>query len=78
MATRSRKGYWRMSANSIVQRALNNRWLHEQEFPTCARCGLFFTTGRRPASDRNRRMRTRTYGGVAAGLVFTGQSRRAD
>jgi len=33
MATRSRKGYWRMSANSIVQRALNNRWLHEQGLP---------------------------------------------
>ena len=33
MATRSRKGYWRMSANSIVQRALNNRWLHEQGVP---------------------------------------------
>jgi RNA-directed DNA polymerase len=33
MATRSRKGYWRMSANSIVQRALNNRWLHEQRVP---------------------------------------------
>ena len=33
MATRSRKGYWRMSANSIVQRALNNHWLHEQGVP---------------------------------------------
>ncbi len=33
MATRSRKGYWRMSANSIVQRALNNRWLHQQGVP---------------------------------------------
>jgi len=33
MATRSRKGYWRMSANSIVQRALNNRWLKEQGVP---------------------------------------------
>lgn len=33
MATRSRKGYWRMSANSIVQRALNNRWLHGQGVP---------------------------------------------
>jgi RNA-directed DNA polymerase len=33
MATRSRKGYWRMSANSIVQRALTNRWLHEQGVP---------------------------------------------
>jgi RNA-directed DNA polymerase len=33
MATRSRKGYWRMSANSIVQSALTNRWLHEQGVP---------------------------------------------
>jgi hypothetical protein len=33
MATRNRKGYWRMSANSIVERALNNRWLHEQGLP---------------------------------------------
>jgi RNA-directed DNA polymerase len=33
MATRSRKGYWRMSANSLVQRALTNRWLHEQGVP---------------------------------------------
>ena len=33
MATRSRKGYWRMSANSIVHRALNNQWLKEQGVP---------------------------------------------
>jgi RNA-directed DNA polymerase len=33
MATRSRKGYWRMSSNSIVQRALTNAWLHEQGVP---------------------------------------------
>jgi len=33
LATRSRKGYWRISANSIVQRALNNRWLKEQGVP---------------------------------------------
>jgi len=33
MATRSRKGYWRMSHNSIVQRALTNRWLHEHGVP---------------------------------------------
>jgi RNA-directed DNA polymerase len=33
MATRSRKGYWRMSANSILQRALTNRRLHEQGVP---------------------------------------------
>ena len=30
MATRSHKGYWRMSANSIVQYAPTNHWLHEQ------------------------------------------------
>jgi RNA-directed DNA polymerase len=33
MASHSRKGYWRMSANSLVQRALTNRWLHEQGVP---------------------------------------------
>jgi RNA-directed DNA polymerase len=33
LASRSRKGYWRMSANSIVQRALTNRWLQEQGVP---------------------------------------------
>jgi hypothetical protein len=33
MATRSRKGYWRMIRNSIVHAALSNRWLEEQELP---------------------------------------------
>ena len=33
MATRSRKGYWRMSRNSIVHHALTNRWLQEQGVP---------------------------------------------
>ncbi|MFK7911669.1 MAG: hypothetical protein AB8F34_13860 [Akkermansiaceae bacterium] len=33
MATRSRKGYWRMSQVSIVRNALNNRWLEEQGVP---------------------------------------------
>jgi len=33
MATRSRKGYWRMSQNEIVRIALNNRWLEEQGVP---------------------------------------------
>ena len=32
MATRSRKGYWRMSSNSILQRALTNRWLQACAF----------------------------------------------
>lgn len=33
MAMRRRKGCWRMSANSIVQRAPINRWLHKQGVP---------------------------------------------
>lgn len=33
LATRSRKGYWRMSQNSLVRTALNNRWLEEQGVP---------------------------------------------
>ena len=33
LATRSRKGYWRMSGNSLVQRALSKRWLEEQGVP---------------------------------------------
>ena len=33
MATRSRKGYWRMSQNEIVRFALNNCWLGEQGVP---------------------------------------------
>jgi hypothetical protein len=33
LATRSRKGYWRMAANSIVQRALTKEWLWNQGVP---------------------------------------------
>jgi RNA-directed DNA polymerase len=33
LATRSRKGYWRMAGNSIVQRALTNQWLWAQGVP---------------------------------------------
>lgn len=33
LATRSRKGYWRMSSNRIVQQAMNNQWLEEQGVP---------------------------------------------
>ena len=32
-ASRSRKGYWRMSQNSLVRFALNNRHLKEQGVP---------------------------------------------
>jgi hypothetical protein len=33
IATRSRKGHWRMSQNEIVRFALHNRWLEEQGVP---------------------------------------------
>jgi RNA-directed DNA polymerase len=33
LATRSRKGYWRMAGNSIVQRALTKQWLWGQGVP---------------------------------------------
>ena len=34
MASRSRKGPWRMSHNSIVQRAMTNQWLSDQGVPS--------------------------------------------
>lgn len=34
MASRSRKGHWRMSHNSLVQRAMTNEWLAEQGVPS--------------------------------------------
>lgn len=34
LASRSRKGHWRMSHNSIVQRAMNNEWLAGQGVPS--------------------------------------------
>ena len=34
LASRSRRGYWWMSGNGIVQRAMDNRWLKEQGVPT--------------------------------------------
>ena len=33
-ASRSRKGHWRMSHNSLVKRAMNNKWLAEQGVPS--------------------------------------------
>ena len=33
LASRSRKGYWRMSGNSVVQCALTNAWLKGQGVP---------------------------------------------
>ena len=34
LATRSRKGYWRMAGTSIVQRALSQQWLGDHGVPT--------------------------------------------
>jgi RNA-directed DNA polymerase len=34
LASRSRRGYWWMSGNGIVQRAMDNTWLKEQGVPT--------------------------------------------
>ena len=64
---RSREGYWRISANSIVQLALPNRWLRDKGFPTCEPNGLLFTTGSKLVSSRKSPERTRTPGGVGAG-----------
>ena len=52
MATRSRKGYWRMSGNSLVQRALNNRWLKEQGVPELRSIwiGLHYGAASKPAA----------------------------
>ena len=33
MASRSRKGYWRLSGNGLVQRALSKRWLEDRGVP---------------------------------------------
>ena len=33
LASRSRKGYWRMSQNSLVRMALSNRWMEEHGVP---------------------------------------------
>ena len=38
MASRSRKGYWRMSQNSLVRMALSNRWMEEQGVPDMNAC----------------------------------------
>ena len=34
LATRSRKGHWRMAGNSIVQRAMTNAWLESKGVPS--------------------------------------------
>ena len=53
MASRSRKGYWRMSEVEIVGYALNNRWLEEQGVPD--------------RMDGAQRSQSRTQGGLGPG-----------
>ena len=73
MKRRCRRGYWWMSGNGIVQRALNNAWLREQGVPDLKAQWIELHYGKRNPnwerlrqSDRNRLMRTRMSGGVGA------------
>jgi hypothetical protein len=45
MASRSRKGYWRMSQNSLVRLALNNTYLANQEVPSMRKLWVRFKYG---------------------------------
>ena len=45
MASRSRKGYWRMSQNSLVRLALNNTYLKEQGVPSMRELWVRFKYG---------------------------------
>lgn len=47
LASRSRKGYWRMSANSIVQQALTDDWLAEQGVTSMTQMWIRFKYGER-------------------------------
>jgi RNA-directed DNA polymerase len=49
-ASRSRKGYWRMSQNSLVRFALNNRYLKEQGLPELRDIWIRLHYGDRPKS----------------------------
>ena len=49
-ASRSRKGYWRMSQNSLVRFALNNRYLKEQGVPELREIWIRLHYGDKPKS----------------------------
>jgi RNA-directed DNA polymerase len=51
-ASRSRKGYWRMSQNSLVRFALNNRYLKEQGVPELRDIWIQLHAGDKPNSQR--------------------------
>ncbi|MCH6258395.1 reverse transcriptase domain-containing protein [Puniceicoccaceae bacterium K14] len=42
MATRSRKGYWRLSSHPFVRYALSNAWLEEQGMPSLCKLWIGF------------------------------------
>jgi len=54
-ASRSRKGPWRMSHNSLVQMALNNRWLEQQGVPSIAAQWINIRYPDGPAKGRPRK-----------------------
>jgi len=45
LASRSRKGYWRMSCNSLVNLALNDRYLVKQGVPSMRNLWVTFKYG---------------------------------
>jgi len=45
LASRSRKGYWRMSSNSLVQIALNDTYLHSLGLPSLRKLWISFKYG---------------------------------
>ncbi len=45
-ATRAHRGYWFMAETSIVQRALDNRWLSERGVPSLKEQGVQMHYGR--------------------------------
>lgn len=45
MASRSRKGYWRLSSNPLVQYALSDDWLEAQNVPSLAKLWIVFKYG---------------------------------
>ncbi|WP_369426452.1 group II intron maturase-specific domain-containing protein [Pelagicoccus sp. SDUM812002] len=45
LASRSRKGYWRLSMNSLVRYALSNSWLEKQGVPSLYKLLIFFRNG---------------------------------
>ena len=51
LATRSRKGYWRMAGNSIVQRALTKQWLWAQGVPHMRQQWIALHHGSAPAGS---------------------------